>query len=120
MVREVDYKYPKGAIQMRTYPREIIIDAINKSILHWKLNAEDVENATIGTSTCSLCQLYYRQPHTCEGCPVAQVSGDIQCRNTPYLKYITSDIADARQIALEEVAFLEGLLNIEHFNSECE
>lgn len=99
------------------YTREIIINAINKSILHWKLNAEDPENATTGPNNCSLCDLFFFDGRSkCNGCPVMQVSGQTSCRGTPYARFIETY---SKEDALAEVTFLESLLNVEHFSAEC-
>lgn len=68
------------------------LDALKKSIEHWRGNveAENPINIRLGTAYCGLCRLFhgtYRKDDrkkTCEGCPVAVRSCAKGCQNTPY------------------------------------
>ncbi len=74
-----------------------------------------------GTKNCPLCQLFYDRPRRvkCEGCPVADHTGNRDCMNTPYWDFMwslggnvefTADTPERRKHALREVKFLASLL----------
>jgi hypothetical protein len=66
---------------------------------------------TNGTTTCSLCKLYYK--NDCLGCPVAEKTGKDFCKLTPYVDYDRAlegeDAVALREAAHAEVEFLASL-----------
>ena len=60
------------------------LTALQISIKKWERNAttEDVEDVTIGPSSCPLCSLFLDL--YCRGCPVMKATGLAGCENSPY------------------------------------
>lgn len=59
-------------------------EALELSILHWQENvaAETPEGASTASRDCALCRAY--PGDYCDGCPVAETSGQSECEGTPY------------------------------------
>ena len=71
-----------------------------------------------GVNNCPLCEMFYERHNTitCEGCPVCIDSGEILCRNTPYVQWsifagygYTGDTPKRKRLARKEVAYLKML-----------
>ena len=94
------------------------LTALKESIEHWKKNAADPENATIGSTNCSLCKIYFDSG--CEldevRCPVFEFTGHQECVTTPYspaiyaIKAFKEGTERNQQAIQKEVEFLESLL----------
>ena len=99
--------------------------ALAESIVKWRANTTiaRLEDIKIGASSCPLCELFLERG--CTNCPVANVTGIRGCKRTPYdaveewyekkLEFTSREehdvlLAEFREIAKAEVAFLEGLL----------
>ena len=74
-----------------------------------------------GQMNCPLCGLFFNG--YCRGCPVMDKTGSDCCRHTPYTEWdehhrvnhvdcweLEVQCPECKEIALKEVAFLEGLL----------
>lgn len=97
------------------------MEALEKSIQHWKKNveAEDPHDVSVSAGDCALCRIFLRE--NCNGCPVKKRTGQNQCRATPYerahwawetwLNYPNDGEAKAawREAAQIELNFLESL-----------
>ncbi|WP_424967298.1 hypothetical protein [Dinoroseobacter sp. S375] len=95
------------------------LEALKASIAKWEKNARvrKAENAKLTVIDCPLCDLFHKLG--CEGCPVAERTGEISCWDTPYEHAYHERgewLEDAsrgplfRAAAREEVAFLKSLL----------
>jgi hypothetical protein len=65
---------------------EITLKALDDSIKHWEENvkARTPSDADVWSSGCALCTIFYAKKDECDGCPVKAVSGEDNCRNTPW------------------------------------
>jgi len=55
------------------------------SIDHWLDNWEHPETAVSSGDDCKLCNVYNDFTHeSCSRCPVYELTGEIECRNTPW------------------------------------
>lgn len=100
------------------------LKALNESIAKWERNAkaETPANYLTTPADCPLCELFFGYPKYCEGCPVAECTGEAVCDGSPY-----DDAAKAgknwtdhpqsnayryaaRAAARKEVRFLRSLL----------
>ena len=68
-------------------------EALEKSIAHWEDNLKNVIRADTSAIDCALCQKFnniftfgeiYEQ---CNGCPIYEATGQIECRDTPYQQF---------------------------------
>jgi len=95
------------------------MDALDKSIKHWK-NLRDGKEHVIGSAECALCvEFSHVYPgELCKECPVKKVTGQDDCRGTPY--HDIMEIAEfsrlktdkdpyAYALACAELAFLEAV-----------
>ena len=58
-------------------------EALQKSIEHWKRMRDNPSKDEVpGPETCALCEKFYGLE--CEGCPVAEYTGESGCDDTPY------------------------------------
>jgi hypothetical protein len=57
---------------------------------HWLENWENPENARIYADDCPCCEKYYEpsapEDENCDGCPIAQYTGERYCANSPWSK----------------------------------
>jgi hypothetical protein len=100
--------------------------ALEASIEHWEENAaaQRYWDTDLSSEGCALCVLFrgeWDSPDECSGCPIAEATGQITCKGTPY--DAASDAKDAwfdgadkeqrdafRTAARAEVDFLKSLL----------
>ena len=89
------------------------LKAIKGSIRKWvKISNGTGEDQ--GPDNCPLCKLFYAKK--CKGCPVATVTGQIECEGSPYQVWsefpLEESISSPRSIAIAEaeVLFLKTLL----------
>lgn len=82
-------------------------EAWEKTLEKWELASIGINVELYTISTCGLCNLYFF--HNCEGCPVLKITGKMRCIDTPYRKYVLSDITEEMrlQYAQEELDFLK-------------
>ena len=96
------------------------LDALQGSKLHW-CNIRDGLEEEHGIRNCPLCKLFYGK--YCVGCPVFEKTGEVGCKNTPYIawhehhqlnhdypKRVHADCPECKQLAQAELDFLESLL----------
>jgi hypothetical protein len=113
----------------------VALDALQRSIAHWEENvaATRIQDVRIGAGDCRLCVVFrgnseVQKPSDCIGCPVAEKTGQIYCRLTPYsnaLRFFDRAWANRatrgpsvyltcfKQAAQEELDFLRSLLPTE-------
>ncbi len=63
------------------------LTALKASIEHWQENesALRVGDASISAGDCALCRMFRTDcMDQCKGCPVAEATGDILCKFSPY------------------------------------
>jgi hypothetical protein len=64
------------------------IEALEKSIAHWKQNATQylVTKVEISSKACECCIQFYNETDlpSCHNCPIYQFTGERNCDNTPY------------------------------------
>ena len=60
-------------------------EALHECIAHWEevVKAKKPDEVQIGPKFCALCGLFFTKT-LCEGCPVAEVTGEEGCDGTPY------------------------------------
>ena len=94
------------------------LKAVKDSIKRWK----DIAAGEAGEedSDCPLCNLF--PGFSCGGCPVRDATGQSMCWETPYTEWFSHinnnhsgkgwrvHCPECKEIALKEVAFIEGLL----------
>lgn len=98
------------------------LEALNGSIEKWKAIATG-DGEDHGADNCPLCQMFNNaESEFCVGCPVFETTGREGCDDTPYHAWLKigehiSALAGrkatterAKEVALEEVRFLESLL----------
>ena len=96
------------------------LDALQSSKLHW-CNIRDGLEEEHGIRNCPLCKLFYGK--CCVGCPVFEKTGEVGCKNTPYIawthhhklkhgltKIVRADCPECKKLAQAELDFLESLL----------
>lgn len=83
--------------------------ALLESILHWKENYDDPENATYGWASCALCNIYHYfatgRHDLCKGCPVREATGRPYCDGTPYPQTESVLNEDDFSMSKEEACF---------------
>lgn len=90
------------------------LEALKKSIEHWKENvrAESLVRTSTATRDCALCSLFYNKG--CLGCPVFKETGYTNCYYTPYYQAVEAkyaeNIQDFKSAAQAELDFLKSLL----------
>lgn len=95
--------------------------ATRNSLKGWKTVVDALVDGedhvfTGGIRTCNLCQLYYDDGDTvdseCYGCPIRGVTGQGECRGTPFYAYRdTDDHGQSLRAARRMVRLLEKLAN---------
>ena len=87
------------------------IELVRKSKEHWAELFRTIDELPMLAPDCPLCQKYNNDPDyddTCTGCPIAEMSGESGCRNTPY-----DDVSEYRDMlrmsARDEQIYLEKL-----------
>lgn len=102
------------------------LDALKAFIRHWRDVVDNPLTTCIGPDECALCDLFWREgysvagtwlaPDSCVGCPVHAHTGQKGCIGTPYgdfehyASFKDADERHARELATNELSFLEGLL----------
>lgn len=90
-------------------------EALELSIKHWEENVavEKIYHARLGISSCALCVKFRTNGLCCFGCPVYEESGEIGCRETPYVEahiaYVNRNLENFKIAAQKEVEFLKSL-----------
>lgn len=71
--------------------------ALHSAIAHWEENlASAPDGVSVGVRRCALCNLFLQE--ACEGCPVAEATGQTRCNNSPYMGVLDAlDIWDSEQ-----------------------
>lgn len=62
------------------------LEALIAEIALWEenRNAKRLADVRLGTKNGALCDVFYRAPWTCSGCPVAEKTGMPGCAGSPY------------------------------------
>ena len=84
--------------------------ALEGSIAKWEAIV-DGTGIDKGVANCPLCHLF-SYTKDCKGCPVAEVSGDTGCNNTPYVAYSRAkrlSLDSITEAAQAELDFLKSL-----------
>lgn len=97
------------------------LEALKASIAKWERNAkaETPMDYLTATTDCPLCDLFYRGPIECKGCPVSARTRKMFCAGSPYAQACSArrkwwdgdgTAEQAHAAARKEVAFLKSLL----------
>jgi len=104
-----------------SFPNIDCTNALQYSIAKWKFIVEWLRKwkqplRDGGASTCALCHVYNdgMQDAPCLGCPISELTGSAQCRNTPYRLYAITSVNEnltylTELVALTELNFLRAL-----------
>lgn len=100
--------------------------ALEESIVHWEelagLPFGQVHTIRANGSACALCQEFYEKNNVCDGCPVAERTGQGGCEGSPWHSaYSAKFSADEdglkydrwKKLAKEELEFLLSLRETE-------
>ena len=66
------------------------LKALKESVAHWERllackTKQELEAEGYGAEHCALCEMFSENPQ-CNGCPVAESTGEDSCDGTPYYK----------------------------------
>ena len=89
-------------------------DALELSIEKWENVEKGGSSVERGWQNCALCEEFLRNEDACGGCVVAEKTGQIHCRATPYQEYLKAVDSGASEkelvvIARKEIEFLKSL-----------
>jgi len=102
---------------------KIVEKALEKSIKHWEKIVIGENYST--TDNCSLCNLFFI--NDCEGCPIKEKTGQVQCNASPFREFINhinlnhksfipvsnfhyqTYCPECKRLAREELEFLKSL-----------
>lgn len=90
--------------------------ALERSVKQWAKKAAHPDLAAyrrqFGPRNCACCREYFARD--CEGCPIAEDSGQIRCLGTPYTDVIqalkAADYSEAAKAVVREYNYLEKVL----------
>ena len=96
-------------------------EALEASIQKWEIVKKyhaDTKNdlqLRVGSDNCPLCELYVNRTGSCKDCPVYKHTGEEECINTSFYKYVNGYYWETLyKVANEMVKLLKGIYKKEY------